>query len=80
MKKPKLRACAAGCSIVFGSMMKEGFVSFASCWGRPMTRKSVLDGLSDSKLADIQMETREKTDWSWLTEELKSEGEKEIKS
>ena len=45
-----------------------------------MTRKSALDGLSDSKLADIQMETREKTDWSWLTEELKSEGEKEIKS
>ena len=60
--------------------MKEGLVSFASCGGSPMTRKSVLDGLSDSKLADIQMETREKTDWSWLAEEWKSEGEKEINS
>ena len=36
-----------------------------------MTRNSVLDGLSDRRLADIQIETLEKTDCSWLTEELK---------
>ena len=45
-----------------------------------MTRNSVLEGLSESKLADIQLETSEKTVWSWLTETVKSEGEKETKS
>ena len=37
-----------------------------------MTRNSVLDGLSDNKLADIQVETREKADCSWLTEAEKA--------
>jgi hypothetical protein len=36
--------------------------------------------LSESRLADIQVETLEKTDWSWEMEELKSDGEKEMKS
>ena len=45
-----------------------------------MTRTSVLEGLSESKLADIQLETLEKTAWSWLTETVKSSGEKKTKS
>ena len=45
-----------------------------------MTRNSVLDGLRDSKLADIQVETWEKADWSWLTDSENFEGEKEMKS
>lgn len=45
-----------------------------------MTRNSVLDGFNDKRLADIQVETLEKTDWRWLTEAVKSEGEKEMKS
>ena len=45
-----------------------------------MTRNSVLDGVSDRRLADIQVEALEKTDLSWLTEELKLSGEKERKS
>ena len=45
-----------------------------------MTRNSVLDGFSERRLADIQVETFEKTDWSWLTDALKLCGEKEIKS
>jgi hypothetical protein len=39
-----------------------------------------LDGFSERRLADIQVETFEKTDWSWLTDALKLCGEKEIKS
>ena len=46
-----------------GSIAKDGLLSFDSCCGRPMTRNSVFDGLSDSKLADIQVEIIEKTDW-----------------
>ena len=42
--------------------MRDGCVSLASCCGRPIARNSVFDGLSDSKLADIQVETFKKTD------------------
>ena len=45
-----------------------------------MTINSVLEGLSESKLADIQAETSEKMVWSWWTEEVKFDGEKEMKS
>ena len=61
-------------------MTRAGLLIFESCCGRQMTRNSVLDGLSDRRLADIQDETQEKTDWRWLTEELKFNGEKEMKS
>jgi hypothetical protein len=61
-------------------MTRTGLLIFESCCGRPMTRNSVLDGFSDRRLADIQDEALEKTDWSWLTEELKFKGEKEMKS
>ena len=80
MRKPRLRACVAGVTTVFGSMTSCGLLILASCLGRPMTRNSVLDGFSERRLADIQVETFEKTDWSWLTDALKLCGEKEIKS
>jgi len=65
---------------VVGSIAKDGLLSFDSCCGRPMTRNSVLDGLRDSKLADIQVETWEKADWSWLTDAENFKGEKDMKS
>ena len=55
-------------------------VEFSKLLRRPITRTSVLEGLSESKLADIQLETLEKTAWSWLTETVKSSGEKKTKS
>ena len=75
MRKPRLRAWEAGARTVFGSMTSCGLLIFASCWGRPMTRNSVLDGLSDRRLADL-----EKTDWSWLTEVMNLIREKEMQS
>ena len=45
-----------------------------------MTRNSVLDGLSDSKLADIHVATWEKASCSRLTEAEKAEGENDMNS
>jgi len=41
-----------------------GLLSLDSCCGVPMTKNSVLLGLRDSKLADIQDDTWAITDWS----------------
>ena len=80
MRKPRFRAWLTGCSIVFKSMVKDGFLSLASCLGRPMTRNLVLDGFSDNRLADIQVETFEKICWRLFNDASKLCGEKDMKN
>ena len=54
--KPRLRTEAEGRMVVPEVTDKEGLLILDSCLGRPMTRNSVLEGLSVSKLADIHSE------------------------
>jgi len=48
--------------------------------GLPKMRNSVFDGLRDRRLADIQLDTSEMEDWSWVMEEENCAGRNEIKS
>ena len=48
--------------------------------GLPKMRNSVFDGLRDRRLADIQLDTSEMEDWSWVMEEENCAGRNEMKS
>lgn len=63
---------------MFEPMLKVGLLSFDSCLGSPIMRNSVFDGLSDSRLAFIQAETSEKTDWRRSTEMENCVGENDM--
>ncbi len=58
--KPRFRADGEGQMMFSGVSERDGDVSFCSCCGLPMTRNSVLLGLSESRFAAIQVETVEK--------------------
>ena len=59
---PRLRAEVTGIMVVFESTINTGLLSLDNCCGVPMTKNYVLLGLSESKLDDIQVETRAMTD------------------
>ena len=62
--------------MMLSGMDKDGWASFESCFGRPTTMNSDLDGFKDKRLADIQFAT------AWMVfcrvsmVEVKDEGEK----
>jgi hypothetical protein len=43
--------------VTVGVMEREGFSSLESCLGRPISKNSVLEGLSIRRFADIHEET-----------------------
>jgi len=54
---PRLRAESEGVMVTLEGIRRLGSETLASCFGSPMSKNSVLDRLSESKLADIQVET-----------------------
>ena len=63
-KIPRFLAVFVGCMDVCELIVRVGLSSLESCVELPKTRNSVLDGLSDRRLADIQDETWEIADCS----------------
>ena len=61
---PKFRAEVTGVMLVSEFRTSVGLLSLDSCCGVPITKNSVLLGLRDSKLDDIQDDTWAMTDWS----------------
>jgi len=54
-KTPRLRAETTGKSMTLLSRLMLGLLSSESCYGRPKTRNSVLEGLRDRKLEGQDM-------------------------
>jgi len=54
---PRFRAESTGESITLLGRWMVRIVSLESCWGRPWMRNSVLEGLRERKLEDIQLDT-----------------------
>ena len=52
---PRLRAESIGERMTSLGKWMVGWFSFSSCFGRPMTRNSVFEGLRERKLDDIQL-------------------------
>jgi hypothetical protein len=56
-RTPRFRADETGDKVTEGVVEREGFSIFESCLGRPISKNSVLEGLSMRKFADIHDET-----------------------
>jgi len=54
---PRLRAESEGVMVTLEGIRRFGSETLASGLGSPMSKNAVLDCLSESKLADIQVET-----------------------
>ena len=77
-RKPRLRADGVGLVAVDGRISSVGLLSLDSWYGLPKIRNSVLVGLSDRRLADIQMETSEIADCRCWMDERNCDGRKEM--
>ena len=66
-----------GVMVVSEFRTSVGLLSLDSCCGVPITMNSVLLGLRDSKLDDIQDDTWAITDWSWAMFDVNDSGEKD---
>jgi hypothetical protein len=76
-RTPKFLAWGTGDRVTSEVTFIDGLLSLESCLGRPMSRKSAIEGLSISRLADIQQQTIFSRLATFLTN---SEEVKEIKS
>jgi hypothetical protein len=56
-RTPRFRVDEMGDKVTEGVMEREGFSIFKSCLGKPISKNSVLEGLSMRRLADIHEET-----------------------
>ena len=73
-----MRADGVGLMTVDGIISSVGLLSLDSWYGLPKIRNSVLVGLSDRRLADIQMETLEIADCRCWMDERNCDGRKEM--
>ena len=56
-RTPRFRADVTGDKVTEGVIEREGFSILESCLGRPISKNSVLEGLSMRRFADIHEET-----------------------
>lgn len=77
-RKPRLRADGMGDMTVDGFISRVGLLSLDSWCELPKIRNSVLVGLSDRRLADIQVETWEMDDCRCWMDERNCDGRNEI--
>ena len=75
---PRLWADLAGESVTLSESDNIGWSSLESCLGWPMRRNSVLSGLSERKLADIQSFIEEIVPSRWVILEERQLGEKDM--
>ena len=73
-----MRADGVGLMAVDGLISSVGFLSLDSWYGLSKIMNSVLIGLSDRSLADIQMETSEIADCRCWMDERNCDGRKEM--
>ena len=73
-----MRADGVGFMTVDELICSVGLLSLDSWYGLPKIRNSVLVGLSDRRLADIQMETSEIADCRCCMDERNCDGRKEM--
>jgi len=77
---PRLRAESDGLIVTLESMWRVASETLESCLGRPISKNSVLDWLSERRLVDIQVETESMVVSRWETFCEKYGAEKEMKS